>query len=99
MRRNRNSLRAELDPTRKFTISAIGSVIFFTLWCLFSYTGWISHQIIPTPTEVLGGLKELSVDGLLIKSAISSLYRVFMGNLIATLVAFPLGVAMGSYSQ
>jgi NitT/TauT family transport system permease protein len=99
MIRRRNALRAELDSGQKMIISVVGTISFLTLWCVFTYTGWISHQIIPTPTEVLGGLKELSVDGLLIKSAIASLYRVFMGNLLAALVAFPLGVAMGSYPQ
>ena len=51
--------------------------------------------IVPTPWQVLAGLRELAEQGLLVHHVVASLARVAAGYLVAAGLAVPLGIAMG----
>ena len=54
-------------------------------------------DIFPTPWEVVLGLKELVQQGLLLKYAVASLFRVTWGFLLAIVIGVPFGLLLGWY--
>jgi NitT/TauT family transport system permease protein len=56
-------------------------------------------HLLPGPMEVVGGIVDLVRDGLLLKYAIASLFRVTWGFLLAAILAIPIGLAIGWYRR
>ena len=56
-----------------------------------------ASRLLPGPWEVVRGLAELAVRGLLLKYVVASLFRVTWGYLAAAIVAIPFGLLLGSY--
>lgn len=70
------------------------------LWQILSAVEFLPPYKIPSPKEILAGLKTLLIEGLppgylLHRHAIASLLRVFSGFLIASFLAIPIGILMG----
>ena len=75
-------------------------LVLIVLWQCLSYFGVIPRYKLPSPVEVILGLKALLCIGmppghLLYKHLIYSLYRVFLGYIFAVIIALPLGIFMG----
>src|SRR5881392_2353952 len=66
------------------------------LWEALSRAGVFNPIILPAPSRVLVRWIDYARSGELPRDVISSLYRVMMGFLIGTLLALPLGLAMGA---
>ncbi len=66
------------------------------LWEGLSRAGVFNPIILPAPSRVLVRWIDYARSGELPRDAVSSLYRVVMGFLIGTLLALPLGLAMGA---
>jgi ABC-type nitrate/sulfonate/bicarbonate transport system permease component len=75
-------------------------IFLLCLWEVLSVLQVLPGYKTPSPVDVLAGLKELFIKGLppgylLHNHCLQSLYRVFTGFFIATLLAIPLGIIMG----
>ena len=75
-------------------------VILILVWQTLSCLGVIPSSRLPSPTQILYGLKCLIFAGmppgrLLHNHVIYSLYRVFLGYAIAVIIAVPLGLILG----
>jgi len=55
-------------------------------------------DILPSPLQVGKGLVELAQRGLLLKYVVASLFRVSWGFLLAVVIGWPVGLALGWYS-
>ncbi|MCX4240377.1 ABC transporter permease [Paraliomyxa miuraensis] len=60
-------------------------------------TRMVPPTILPSPSEVLGGLDSLVNERALLKSVFATLRRVFLGFGLAVLVGVPLGMAAGAW--
>jgi NitT/TauT family transport system permease protein len=81
---------------RKTLISLILPIIILIVWALLTtYTGIIPSYLIPSPYDVIIAFKTLLLNGNLISATIDTLTRVFLGFLLAALVAIPLGIIIG----
>jgi len=58
-----------------------------------------SSHILPGPLAVLAGIAELAQRGLLLKYIVASLFRVTWGFAMATVLAIPTGLALGSHRR
>lgn len=66
------------------------------IWALLTtYTGIIPSYIIPSPSAVWTAFVNLLSNGLLISYTLTTLTRVFLGFIVAVLVAVPLGIFIG----
>lgn len=72
-----------------------GIAIFIAIWSLLTYTGAVSSLFLPSPTAVLNALQELFFHGQLLADMGASIFRIIVGFLLATVIAIPLGVALG----
>jgi NitT/TauT family transport system permease protein len=76
--------------------SAIVPVVVLAVWEGLSRAGVINPMILPAPSRVLMRWIAYLKSGELPSDAASSLYRVFIGFLIGTGLALPIGLAMGA---
>ena len=75
------------------TTSAVSVVGAIFLWHLASLNS--NPQLLPSPARVVGGAGDLIESGLLWRSILVSLRRVFTGWLLGSAIAIPLGLLAG----
>jgi NitT/TauT family transport system permease protein len=56
-------------------------------------------HVLPSPLETLAGIVDLARQGLLLKYAVASLFRVTWGFISAAVLAIPLGLTIGWYRR
>jgi NitT/TauT family transport system permease protein len=88
--RKKRKKRSYVDP-----IPFLGFLVLVVVWeGLARFSGW-SQQVFPGPVVVLVSMGELLANGMLIKHAVASLFRVTVGFYLAVLLGIPLGIALG----
>ena len=91
------ALRAPL-PRRSQTLFAFAAPALVLLsWCVLSYGGLVADTFLPSPTEVIRGLLQLLFEKNLGAAILTSTKRITLAFLLASAVAFPLGVLMGAF--
>jgi len=90
-------LRQEI-PGWLFTASGFAvPAIILLLWWGLTAGGLVRPLFLPSPAAVLGeGWRQLT-EGILLRDASVSIYRIVVGWLAATIVAVPVGILMGNY--
>lgn len=68
-------------------------------WYAIAYSGLINPSLVPTPHAVAGKFRELLVDGRLPTDIWMSTQRVFVGVLLGTMLAVPVGFLLGWYKE
>jgi NitT/TauT family transport system permease protein len=97
------NIREELPAGYRLALGLIPILGLILLW-LAATSGtaearWISPVILPSPGEVIGSFRSLWFEAEFSLSAIASLRRVALGFVLGSALAFPIGVAMGSFSR
>jgi NitT/TauT family transport system permease protein len=66
-------------------------------WCALSYGGVVDSSFLPTPTAVARGLLVLIFEHGLLEAVWASARRMLIAFTLASAVALPLGILMGSF--
>jgi len=74
----------------------IGPLIFLLIWVLFSYLKLINPVLIPTPWTVMVKFAQLFFSGEIWSDLFATLYRLFFGLALSTVIGIPLGLLLGS---
>ena len=90
-------LTARLEPWQSGGIAALVFVALLALWWLATAGGLVGPLFLPSPVAVWRRLVELAASGQLWQDAGVSIYRIGVGFLIASALALPVGVLVGSY--
>jgi ABC-type nitrate/sulfonate/bicarbonate transport system permease component len=69
------------------------------IWQLSSSTGALPSFLLPSPLQVVQGLIEITLDGTLSADLSVSIMRSLTGFAIATVIAIPVGVAIGWFKS
>jgi len=80
---------------RYLLLNILGIAVLVGGWALVTETGWISALFLPSPSMVANEARKLLASGDLWIAILASSRRVFLGFLLATLVAVPLGIVIG----
>lgn len=75
----------------------LSPVLFLAIWGLLSIGESSFLKNIPSPVEVFSSFFNLLVSGELIKEAVISFSRVFVGFSLATIIGVPLGLLAGTF--
>src|SRR5215218_1848290 len=95
--------RRYLDPKEPIPRSlALGltlasAVLVVGAWSLLSYSGLVESFFLPSPSTVADALYDMFVNQDFIADVWASSSRILLGFLIASAIAVPLGIAIGSY--
>ncbi|WP_193175055.1 ABC transporter permease [Oricola nitratireducens] len=83
---------------RQAVLSAIAIwVVFFGIWAAASASGMVNELLVPAPQKVLFTIYDLFAERAFAADVLISIMRVLIAFLLASIVAIPLGVMMGSF--
>ena len=98
------AIRRPVPAWLRWLLGSLPILIILGLWWLATGSGpaeerWISPTILPSPLEVLQSFRSLWFDRALTRNVLISFSRVLAGFAVGVGIAFPLGLAMGSFSK
>jgi NitT/TauT family transport system permease protein len=89
--------KTEIPASLHLALSVLAAGSVLGLWSILSYGGFVRPDFLATPGEVLlAGWKGLST-GTLLGHIWSSLVVILSGFILASVIAVPLGILMGSF--
>lgn len=91
------AIGGSIRPSRYVLLGAITFAVLLIIWWLVTAIGAVQPLFLPSPGAVLQRLATAAADGQLWLDAGVSVYRILVGFVIATVLAVPIGVAVGSY--
>jgi NitT/TauT family transport system permease protein len=91
------SIRAPLPVSTAFALGFIAPVVVLLAWCVISYGGLAPPDFLPSPTEVVRGTIQLFLQYDLGLAILVSTRRIALAFFLASALALPLGVLMGSF--
>lgn len=97
--RRRGLLRLRQEIPRPVFIAAGWAVplVLLLLWWAVTASGLVQKLFLPSPGATLAeGWRQLS-EGILLHDAAISTYRILLGWSVATVIAVPVGILMGTY--
>jgi ABC-type nitrate/sulfonate/bicarbonate transport system permease component len=93
-----NTLLRAID--RKVSLGTLAILAaMFAAWSVVTYGGLVPPYLLASPTGFLKSLVAIVRSGELLEHGVSSLERVFAGFATASLIAVPLGIAMGASTR
>ena len=96
-RRDLFALRSPLTQGTAFVLGFVAPVVVLGAWCVTTYGGLAPPDFLPSPTETLKGTLQLFIEHDLWGAILISTRRIATAFLLASAVALPLGVLMGSF--
>lgn len=99
-RRRHESLRigGGISPRLYVAVASGAFLLLFAIWLAVTASGAVSTLFLPTPGEVVDRLLTLASDGTLWSDIGVSVGRIAVGFILATALAIPLGILIGTYS-
>jgi NitT/TauT family transport system permease protein len=91
------ALREPLPSGLAFGLGFVAPIAVLGAWCVASYGGLAPPDFLPSPTEVLRGTLQLFIEHDLWSAIVISSRRIGIAFLLASALALPLGVLMGSF--
>jgi NitT/TauT family transport system permease protein len=79
-----------------WALGLIGILTVLVLWWLTTASGSVNKLFLPSPQAVWQAGQQQWTSGLLLKDALASIQRVFIGFAMSAGLALPVGIAMGS---
>jgi len=78
-------------------VSTLVALALLAFWCALSYGNLVRRDFLPTPDDVVLAAIEAVQDGSLVINTAYSVAEILSGFLLASIVAVPLGILMGSF--
>lgn len=86
-----------MSRTRYVATATVSFIVLLGAWQLATTRGMVDALFLPSPADVLATLWDQAVSGELWEDIKVSVTRIAMGYALATVMALPLGLLMGSY--
>jgi NitT/TauT family transport system permease protein len=96
-RRRLFGIGARINRAGFIAIAASVFLLLVAAWAAATRAGIVGPLFLPSPDSVWLRMVSLAANGTLWQDAGISLYRIIVGFLIASLMAIPIGVVIGSY--
>lgn len=92
-------IRKNLDKKIYLSIALMSFVILFGAWTILSVGGLVNNTFLPTPMAVLRTFFNAVKEGTLFADMYISIFRIFMGFIIAVIIGVPLGILTGTFKS
>ena len=93
------ALRTPISQGTAFVLGLVAPITVLGAWCVTTYGGFAPPDFLPSPTEVVKGTLQLFLEYQLWDAILVSTRRIVVAFLLASAVALPLGVLMGSFES
>ncbi len=97
--RRHRSLGAPITRRAYLGIAAISFAAVFAVWSAITATGLVNPLFLPSPAKVFTRLLTQAQSGELWADISVSVYRILVGFLLASVMAVPIGVLMGTSAR
>jgi len=87
-----------IPPAVHLTASSLTVLVLLGGWAALSYGGFVRPEFLPAPHQVALSAVELAGDGTLWTHIRASCFVIFTGFVLASALAVPLGILMGSFA-
>jgi NitT/TauT family transport system permease protein len=94
---DRFALRAPLSKSLSLWLGFVAPTVVLLAWCVATYGGLAPPDFLPSPSEVVRGTLQLFMQYELGSAILISTRRIALAFAIASALALPLGVLMGSF--
>lgn len=91
------AIRSPLPKRTAFVLGFVAPALVLGAWCALTYGRIVDPDFLPTPTEVVRGTLQLFIQYDLATAILVSTRRIALAFLLASALALPLGVLMGSF--
>jgi NitT/TauT family transport system permease protein len=91
------AIRSPLPRRTAFLLGFVAPALVLGAWCALTYGKLVQPDFLPTPTEVVRGTLQLFIQYDLATAIYVSSRRIALAFLLASALALPLGVLMGSF--
>jgi NitT/TauT family transport system permease protein len=91
------SMQSVVSTKTYVTIAVCAFVLVLAGWVIVAHSGLVQPIFLPSPESILRRLLALARDGTLWADVSSSLYRIMVGFLIASVGALFIGILIGAY--
>ena len=91
------ALRQPLPRSTAAVLELLAPILVIGGWCILSYSHLVPPDFLPSPTETLRGILQLFLQYDLGQAILVSTRRIVFAFSLASAVALPLGVLMGSF--
>lgn len=91
------SMQSSFSTKIYLAIATGAFVLVLAAWAIVAHTGFVQPIFLPSPESVLERLVTLARDGTLWGDVSSSLYRIMVGFLIASVGALFIGILIGAF--
>lgn len=91
------AIRSPLPRRTAFVLGFVAPALVLGAWCALTYGHIVDPDFLPTPTEVVRGTLQLFIQYDLATAIFVSTRRIALAFLLASALALPLGVLMGSF--
>src|SRR6185503_898946 len=91
------SIGSPLPKQTAFILGLIAPALVLGAWCLLTYGNFVEPSFLPKPTEVIRGTLQLFLHYDLGMAILISTKRIAIAFALASAIALPLGVLMGSF--
>lgn len=90
-------IKKEMPKKESIVLALIGIAIFISVWSALSYGGILEEYFLPTPTKTISSMATLFTEQGFLNDILISLYRILSGFALAIVIAFPIGILIGSF--
>ncbi|MBV9926129.1 MAG: ABC transporter permease [Acidobacteria bacterium] len=91
------AIRQPLPKRTAFLLGFVAPALVLGAWCVLTYGGLVQQDFLPSPTEVVRGTLQLFIQYDLATAIYVSTRRIALAFLLASALALPLGVLMGTF--
>lgn len=91
------ALRTPLSSGQALALGFVAPIVVLGAWCVVTYGGLAPPDFLPSPSEVVRGTLQLFIEHDLWGAILVSTRRIAIAFLLASALALPLGVLMGSF--
>ena len=91
------SPKVEIPRPVYVSVSVATGISVILLWCILSYGGLVRTDFLPPPHKVFETAADLIASGSLLRHTWASVIVIFSGFVLASAIAIPLGIMMGSF--
>jgi len=96
-KRSSFAIRSQLPASTAFVLGFAAPILVIGAWCVASYGNLVKPDFLPAPTEVVRGTIQLFLQYDLGTAILVSTRRIALAFLLASALALPLGVLMGTF--
>lgn len=92
-------IRKDIGKSNYIVIAIVSFILAIGIWTVLSVGGFVDSKFLPDPLKVIKYITKSINDGSLLTNMSISIYRIFMGFIVAVILGVPIGILVGTFKS